>query len=275
MDERRDARPVGHRRENGRKRKTYLIALDRRRHPRRALRRLRAQREHRRLPAGPPAGDPAPRHPEASVRGQRRRLSLATTSSLVCAKLGITLIHARPYQPQAKGKQERWFRTVRMQLLPTLIEADTKSLDALNRRLWAWVEGEYHTSPHRGLDGEHAARPLDDVRPRRAARGPGLRPRRSLSLRAEAQGPEGPHVSLNGVVYEVDAVARRRDGHPALRSVAPRPARGRLLQGPQDRAGQARRSLRQLLRPTRPHHQGAPPRPPARGSAAPACPCAI
>ena len=48
----------------------------------------------------------------------------------------------------AKGKQERLFRTVRAQLLPTLSEADTASL---NRRLWAWVEGEYHHSPHRVL----------------------------------------------------------------------------------------------------------------------------
>jgi len=40
----------------------------------------------------------------------------------------------------AKGKQERWFRTVRAQLLPTLSEADTASLDALNRRLWGWVD---------------------------------------------------------------------------------------------------------------------------------------
>lgn len=78
--------------------------------------------------------------------------------SLVCAKLGITLIHARPYLPQGKGKQERWFRTVRMQLLPTLGESDLSSLDALNRRLWAWVEGEYHHRPHRGLD-DHT--PLD------------------------------------------------------------------------------------------------------------------
>jgi transposase InsO family protein len=69
--------------------------------------------------------------------------------SLVCAKLGITLIHTRPYQPQAKGKQERWFRTVRLQLLPALVEDDLKSLDALNRKLWAWVEGEYHMSPHK------------------------------------------------------------------------------------------------------------------------------
>lgn len=78
--------------------------------------------------------------------------------SLVCAKLGITLIHARPYAPESKGKQERWFRTVRMQLLPTLTQADTVSLEALNRRLWAYVEGEYHQTPHRGLDRET---PLD------------------------------------------------------------------------------------------------------------------
>jgi transposase InsO family protein len=62
--------------------------------------------------------------------------------ALICAKLGIALIHARPYQPQGKGKQERWFRTVRAQLLPTLTPADLTSLEALNRRLWAWVEGE-------------------------------------------------------------------------------------------------------------------------------------
>jgi transposase InsO family protein len=77
--------------------------------------------------------------------------------ALVCAKLGITLIHARPYKPQGKGKMERWFRTVRLQLLPTLGADDTKSIEALNRRLWAWIEGEYHQSPHRGLESETPA----------------------------------------------------------------------------------------------------------------------
>src|SRR5437773_1523393 len=71
--------------------------------------------------------------------------------SLVCAKLGVTLIHARPYLPQGKGKIERFFRTVRMQLLPVLGEADLQSLDVLNRRLWSWIEGEYHQAPHKGL----------------------------------------------------------------------------------------------------------------------------
>ena len=78
--------------------------------------------------------------------------------ALVCAKLGVALIHARPYQPAGKGKIERWFRTVRAAWLSRLQTDATTSLEALNRSLWAWVEGEYHQAPHRGLDGRT---PLD------------------------------------------------------------------------------------------------------------------
>ena len=52
-----------------------------------------------------------------------------------------------------KGKIERWFRTVRAGWLSHLTAEATTSLDTLSRTLWAWVEGEYHQSPHRGLDG--------------------------------------------------------------------------------------------------------------------------
>ena len=72
---------------------------------------------------------------------------------LVCARLGIALIHARPYHAAGKGKCERYLRSVRQRFLPNLDPADTDSLDTLNRRLAAWVEGEYHHSPHRGLGG--------------------------------------------------------------------------------------------------------------------------
>ena len=78
--------------------------------------------------------------------------------ALVCAKLDVALIHARPYQPAGKGKIERWFRTLRAAWLARLDTKATESLEALNRSLWAWVEGEYHQSPHRGLDGRT---PLD------------------------------------------------------------------------------------------------------------------
>jgi len=143
-------------------------------------------------------------------RGAPRRLFVDNGAAfrshqlaLVCAKLGVTLIHARAYHPEAKGKMERWFRTVRMQLLPLLQHADLASLDALNRRLWAWVEGEYHRAPHHGLDGstplDRWAAVADEVR----YLGPDLD---DLFLHeAKRKVARDRTVSLDGVVYEVDA----------------------------------------------------------------------
>ena len=72
--------------------------------------------------------------------------------ALICAKIGVALIHARPFQPEGKGKIERFFRTCRAQLIAELTDQDTASLTALNRRLAVWIEGEYHRQPHRGLE---------------------------------------------------------------------------------------------------------------------------
>jgi len=123
--------------------------------------------------------------------------------ALVCAKLGIALIHARPYRPQGKGKIERWFKTVRAQLLTRLNEEGTASLAALNRRLWAWVEGEYHHAPHRGLQG---VTPLEQW----AHTGEAVRfPEPSLDLddlflfEAQRKVQKDRTVSLNGVVSAI------------------------------------------------------------------------
>jgi putative transposase len=123
--------------------------------------------------------------------------------SLVCAKLGVVLIHARPYDAAAKGKQERFFRRVRTQLLPILVEADFKSLDALNSRLWAWLETEYHSSPHKGLAGQTPmdrwAQVADEVRYLDADLD-------DLFLGEVARKVQKDRtVSLNGKAYEVDA----------------------------------------------------------------------
>lgn len=143
--------------------------------------------------------------------------------ALVCAKLGVTLIHARPFQPQAKGKLERWFRTVRGQLLPTLTDTDTRDLEALNRRLWAWIEDEYHYAPHRGLAG---GTPID----RWATTSAHIQlPTSDLSevflFEEKRKVQQDRTVSLHGVVYEVDAalvgetVTLRYDPARAARSV--------------------------------------------------------
>lgn len=125
--------------------------------------------------------------------------------ALVCAKLGLALIHARPFQPQGKGKIERYFKTVRAQLLSRLTPADTHSLEALNRRLWAWVEGEYHMTPHQGLNGQT---PLDHW----AATGdqvtfvdPHLDLDALFLFEVVRKVKADRTVSLEGLVYEVDA----------------------------------------------------------------------
>lgn len=125
--------------------------------------------------------------------------------ALVCAKLGIALIHARPYRPQGKGKIERFFKTVRAQLLTRLAPDDLHHLEALNRRLHAWVEGEYHYTPHRGLE---RATPLEQW----ARTGESVRfPEPALDLddlflfEASRKVQKDRTVSLHGVVYEVDA----------------------------------------------------------------------
>lgn len=83
----------------------------------------------------------------------RSRLLLA-----LCARLGIHLLHTRPYQPQGRAKLERWFLTVRRAFVPRVDLDRCGDLQGLNRLLFAWIEGEYHQRPHRGLDGD---KPLD------------------------------------------------------------------------------------------------------------------
>ena len=125
--------------------------------------------------------------------------------ALVCAKLGIALIHSRPHQPEGRGKQERWFRTVRAQFLTRLTPADTESLDALNRCLWTWIEGEYHQTPHAGLDGRT---PLDQWalaadKIKMFDIGADLDDLFLFETKRRVQ--RDRTVSLNGTVFEVDA----------------------------------------------------------------------
>ena len=71
---------------------------------------------------------------------------------VICATLNIALIHSRPYKPRGRGKNERFFRTVRTAFLPHLSEEMLSDLASLNRVFWAWLEHEYHQTPHRSLD---------------------------------------------------------------------------------------------------------------------------
>jgi hypothetical protein len=77
---------------------------------------------------------------------------------VTCARLGIRLVHARPYDGASKGKIERFWRTLRGHVLDRLAPDAVRTIDELNLRLMTWVDGEYNVRPHSGLGGRT---PLD------------------------------------------------------------------------------------------------------------------
>lgn len=66
---------------------------------------------------------------------------------IVCARLGMQLVHTPPYQPRGRGKIERYFRTVRDQFLT---DEKFTSLDAMNASYQQWL-ATYHVRMHSAL----------------------------------------------------------------------------------------------------------------------------
>lgn len=64
----------------------------------------------------------------------------------ICARVGCLLHHTPVRDGAAKGKVERFFRTVRDQFLSRTL--DLSSLEALNRQFIAWVEEHYNAQLH-------------------------------------------------------------------------------------------------------------------------------
>ena len=71
----------------------------------------------------------------------------------ICARLEIRVVFCRPFDPESKGKLERYHRYFRQNFLSELNQAVIANLRDLNTRLWAWVDGVYHQRAHRSLNG--------------------------------------------------------------------------------------------------------------------------
>jgi len=76
------------------------------------------------------------------------RVYTANQFAAACATLGIHRIHTKPYCPEGKGKQERFFETVRLQFMPEVEVSPIASLEELNQSFWAWLELIYHQTVH-------------------------------------------------------------------------------------------------------------------------------
>lgn len=81
--------------------------------------------------------------------------------SRACSKMGIRLLFAKPYSPEATGKVERFNRVVDSFLAEAALEKP-QSLDKLNQLFGVWLEECYQRKPHSALQ--------DNISPKTAYR---------------------------------------------------------------------------------------------------------
>jgi putative transposase len=124
---------------------------------------------------------------------------------LACARLGIALIHSKPYDSPSRGKIERFFRTVRDKFLSMLDLEEIKTLEQLNQRFEQWLEKEYHKHPHIGINGE---RPMDRFiqdskkTPNSIKRVSKEELNRAFQITLQRKVKNDSTISVNGILYE-------------------------------------------------------------------------
>jgi len=122
------------------------------------------------------------------------------TLRTACGRLGIGLLHAKPYDPQARGKMERFWRTMREQCLDHL--GTQTSLHDVQVRLLAWLDRHYLVTPHAALMGKspaqvHEAAPMQTVLESML--------REALIVRGRRRVRRDGTLSVGGTDFELDA----------------------------------------------------------------------
>jgi transposase InsO family protein len=115
-----------------------------------------------------------------------------------CARLGVSLIHAKPYDPQARGKMERFWRSLREALLDHV--SRELSLAEIQARLDTYLATHYHPVAHGSLVGETPAgrwaakktRPITDAELAAA-----------LTIRSRRRVSKDCVLSIDGRAFEV------------------------------------------------------------------------
>ena len=118
-----------------------------------------------------------------------------------CAKLGIRLLHSRPYHPEGKGLVENFNKQIN-KLISEAALMRPSGLPEYNELLRVWIDEYYHVHAHSGLGGLSPATAFGtDKRPLRFVSAEQLR---GAFLHTETRKVDKTGcVSFNGQLYEV------------------------------------------------------------------------
>jgi len=122
---------------------------------------------------------------------------------IVCANLGIKLLHARPYHSWSRGKIERFFLTLQTQFLPQLTFQPAGNLDELNAQFWRWLETDYHGRAHSALANQTPAERFARIGAHLRTVPPDCDLERLFLMRLQRRVRKDATVSLHGALWEV------------------------------------------------------------------------
>jgi putative transposase len=130
-------------------------------------------------------------------------------TQIICANLGIRLLHAKPYCAWSKGKVERCFYTLQQGFESTLKLPGNgaQSLEELNQKLTHWIQTVYHLRPHSSTGVSPQARFAQATGTLRHLQA-GLELEALFFTRIERTVRRDGTVRIEGKLYEVDLSLR-------------------------------------------------------------------
>ncbi len=142
-------------------------------------------------------------HPPSTLYLDNGATYSGAVLSTACGRLGVSLVHAKPYDPQARGKMERFWRTLREGCLDHL--GAMQSLQDVQVRLLAFVDEHYHQSAHASLLGRTPAQVYAEGRSKDASSLDEAKLCEALTVRAKRRVRRDGTVDIGGVSFETTA----------------------------------------------------------------------
>jgi putative transposase len=122
---------------------------------------------------------------------------------LACARLGMALVHSKPYDSPSRGKIERFNRTVRQKFLPLIDFSHIESLDELNTTFARWLDREYQKSFHHGIQDQPMDKWMGDLAKVSIKRVSSVQLDLAFYITIKRKVKNDATISVNSTLYEV------------------------------------------------------------------------